>query len=86
MFHLLQFTACGSPYYYLLDDERMKCNREYAYTPSEALNSTTTTYGSGSMVDQLVQGTYEESDGKLLFSFNTRPTDLSSKSYPELYL
>lgn len=86
MFHLLQFTASGSSYYYLLDDERMECNRKYAYTPSEALNSPTATYGSGSMVDQLVQDTYEESDGKLLFSFDTRPTDLSSKSYPELYL
>lgn len=86
MFHLLQFTTSGSPYYYLLDDERMECNREYALTPAEALDSPTTAYGSGSMVDQLAQGTYEESDGKLLFSFNTRPTDLSPKSYPELYL
>ena len=86
MFHLLRFTTGGSSYYYLLDDECMECNREYALTPSEALNAPTTTYGYDSMVDQLVQGTYEESDGKLLFSFDTRPTDLSPESYPELYL
>ena len=86
MFHLLYFTNGDSPFYYLLDDERMECNREYALAPSEALDSPTTAYSSGSMVDRLVHGTYEESDGKLLLSFNTRPTDLSPKSYPELYL
>ena len=87
MFHLVRFD--NNPYrsyFYLLNDEAMECNAGYASTPNDALNATTTNYSHDSMVDQVARGAYQDLDGHLLLSFDTRPDSLTIETYPELFI